>query len=184
MLIKRDEWLQYRILHNGSSLAGQLPQTQLLKKNSLSKILLQYQSIVLKPRDGSCGRDILFIKRNGASAFRIHNEKNVVTMKDTGKLLKLFRKEDRGRGYIVQRCLHLAQIQHKPFDIRIMVQRKKDLSSSWNVTGSYAKVAAQGYLVTYKTTCLFSRPVVFSCSIVLVRYTCGQGKKSTFVWWL
>ncbi|CAN7759330.1 YheC/YheD family protein [Paenibacillus sp. LjRoot153] len=152
MLIKRDKWLQYHILRKGSSLAGRLPETQLLKKNVLSKMLLQYQSVVLKPRDGSYGRDILFIKRNGANAYRIHNEKNAVTMRDTDKLLKLLRKKNRGRGYIVQRRLQLAQIGHKPFDIRIMAQRKKGSSSTWNVTGSYAKVAAQGYLVTNVTS--------------------------------
>ncbi|OAB31673.1 hypothetical protein PMSM_19575 [Paenibacillus macquariensis subsp. macquariensis] len=144
--------MQYRILRNGSSLAGRLPKTQLLKKNALSKMLLQYQSVVLKPRDGSYGRDILFIKRNGANAYRIHNEKNAVTMRDTDKLFKWLRKKNRGRGYIVQSRLQLAQIGHNPFDIRIMAQRKKGSSSTWNVTGSYAKVAAQGYLVTNVTS--------------------------------
>ncbi|WP_168928998.1 YheC/YheD family protein [Paenibacillus dokdonensis] len=144
--------MQYRILQNSSSLAGWLPDTQLLKKDALSKMLLQYQSVVLKPRDGSYGRDILFIKRNGMNAYRIHNEKNAVTMRDTGKLLKELRKKNRGLGYIVQRRLQLAQIGRKPFDIRIMAQRKKGSSSTWNVTGSYAKVAAQGYLVTNVTS--------------------------------
>lgn len=93
MLIKRDKWLQYRILRKGSSLAGRLPETQLLKKNALTNMLLHYQSVVLKPRNGSYGRDILFIKRNGANAYRIHNEKKVFTMTDSDKLLKLFRKK-------------------------------------------------------------------------------------------
>jgi glutathione synthase/RimK-type ligase-like ATP-grasp enzyme len=148
MSIKRDKWLQYRILSKGSSLAGRLPKTRLLKKKALSKMLLQYQSVVLKPRDGSYGRDIVFIKRNGANAYRIHNEKNAVTMRDTDKVLKWLRMKHKGRGYIVQRRLQLARIQRKPFDIRIMAQRKKGSSSPWNATGSYAKVAAQGYLVT------------------------------------
>ncbi len=86
------------------------------------------------------------------NAYRIHNEKNAVTMRDTGKLLKELRKKNRGLGYIVQRRLQLAQIGRKPFDIRIMAQRKKGSSSTWNVTGSYAKVAAQGYLVTNVTS--------------------------------
>ena len=148
MLIRRDKWLQYRILRHGSSLAGRLPETRLLKKCTLSRMLLQYESIVLKPRNGSYGRDILFINRSSANSYRIHNEKNVVTMRDTETLLEWLRKEYGGRGYIVQRRLQLAQIQHKPFDIRIMVQRRKGSSSTWNVTGSYAKVAEQGYLVT------------------------------------
>ncbi|MFE6074861.1 YheC/YheD family protein [Paenibacillus sp. NPDC057886] len=152
MLIKRDKWLQYRILRKGSSLVGRLPETQLLKKDTLTKMLLQYQSVVLKPRNGSYGRNIIFIKRNGVKAYRIHNENNVVTMTDTDKVLQWLHKTNKGRGYIVQKRLHLAQIGHKPFDIRIIVQRKKGSSATWNVTGSYAKVAAQGYLVTNVTS--------------------------------
>lgn len=111
-------------------------------------MLLKYRSIVVKPRDGRYGRDILFIKRNGANAYRIQNEKNAVTMRDTGKVLHWLHKNNKGRGYIVQRRLQLAEIGHKPFDIRIMTQRKKGPSSPWNATGSYVKVAAKGYLVT------------------------------------
>lgn len=114
-------------------------------------MLLQYQSVVLKPRDGSYGRNIVFIKQNGPNAYRVRNEKSAVTIKDTDKLLKELRNVDKGSGYIVQRRLQLAQIGRKPFDIRIMAQRKKGSSSTWNVTGSYAKVAAQGYLVTNVT---------------------------------
>ncbi|MFF2480927.1 YheC/YheD family protein [Paenibacillus sp. NPDC058071] len=150
--IKRDKWLQYRILRQRSSLAKRLPETRLLQKKALSKMLLQYQSVVLKPRNGSYGKGIVFINRNGANAYRMHNEKNAITMRSTDKVLEWTRKKNRGRGYIIQRRLQLAQIGHRPFDIRIMAQRKKGSSSTWNVTGSYAKVAAQGYLVTNVTS--------------------------------
>ncbi|RAW16194.1 hypothetical protein DC345_12030 [Paenibacillus taichungensis] len=152
MLIKRDKWLQYRILRKGSSLVGRLPETHLLKKDTLTKMLLQYQSVVLKPRNGSYGRDIIFIKRNSVRTYRIQNENNVVIMKDTDKVLQWVHKRNKSHRYIVQKRLHLARIGHKPFDIRIIVQRQKGSSTTWNVTGSYAKVAAQGYLVTNVTS--------------------------------
>ena len=147
-VIKRDKWMQYRILKDTSSLAARLPETRLLNLNELVKQMHQYQSLVLKPRDGSFGWDILFITRNGANSYRIHNEKKTVTMKDAEQLLKWLGKKTGKRGYIVQRRLQLAQIKHNPFDIRIMVQRRKGTSSTWKVTGSYAKVAAHGYLIT------------------------------------
>lgn len=43
-------------------------------------------------------------------------------------------------------------MRHRPFDLRIMVRRKKNNSSPWIVTGSYAKVASRGYLVTNVTS--------------------------------
>lgn len=159
MSIKRDKWMQYRILKDASFLAARLPETRLLKPNDLAKLLHQYQSLVLKPRDGRYGRDILFITRNGVNSYRIHNEKKTVTIKDTKQLLKWIGKKTRGRRYIVQSRMQLAQIQHKPFDIRIMVQRRRGASSTWKVTGSYAKVAAQGYLVTNVPSLIISVPM-------------------------
>ncbi|MDI4649689.1 hypothetical protein KB449_32475 [Cohnella sp. F6_2S_P_1] len=87
-------------------------------------------------------------------------------------MLKWLRKEGKGRGYIVQRRLQLARIQRKPFDIRVMVQRKKGHSSNWNTTGSYAKVAARGYLVTNVTS--RTLPV----TIPYVTLYCGKCKNN------
>ncbi|MGG4480259.1 YheC/YheD family protein [Paenibacillus illinoisensis] len=150
--MKRDKWTQYRILRKGPSLAKRLPKTRLLRKNNLSKMLHQYQSVVVKPRDGRYGRDILFIHRNGAKSIRIQHEDHVTTMKDTNQLLQLFHNKNKDHGYVVQRRLQLAQVQDRPFDIRIMVQRQKSPSSHWNVTGSYAKVAEPGYCITNVTS--------------------------------
>ncbi|MEK3884340.1 YheC/YheD family protein [Paenibacillus sp. PL2-23] len=141
--------MQYRILRGKSALAGRLPATQLLHDKALTSMLRHYQSVVLKPRDGRYGRNIVFVTRTGGNTYRMQNERNVVTLNSLHPLLKwLLRKKNKGRRYIVQRRLQLAQIGHRPFDIRIMAQRKKGSSSPWRVTGSYAKVAAQGYLVT------------------------------------
>ena len=149
MRFDRDKWVQYRILNDtSSSQTGWLPETHQLWPNTLAEMLDQYQSIVLKPRDGSFGRDILFITRNGAKAYRICYEKKTITIEDTRRLQKWIHAKTKSRRYIVQRRLQLAQIQDRPFDIRIMVQRRKGESSHWKVTGSYAKVAAEGYLIT------------------------------------
>ncbi|WP_186446150.1 YheC/YheD family protein [Paenibacillus cremeus] len=50
MSIKRDKWMQYRILNDTSSLTARLPETRLLNPNGLAKLLFQHQSLVLKPR--------------------------------------------------------------------------------------------------------------------------------------
>ncbi|WP_308639058.1 YheC/YheD family protein [Paenibacillus silvisoli] len=157
-VIKRDKWIQYRILHDVSSLSVRLPKTRLLSLKRLAKQLRLYQSLVLKPRDGSFGHDILFVSRNG-DTYRIHNENTTITMKGTRLLLKRIGNKTRRRGYIVQRRLQLAEIQRNPFDIRIMVQRRKGVSSPWKVTGSYVKVAAPGYLVTNVPSRIIPVPV-------------------------
>jgi hypothetical protein len=51
------------------------------------------------------------------------------------------------KRYIVQQRIPLAKIDECPFDIRVMVQRKKN-SPIWVVTGKLAKVAAKRFVIT------------------------------------
>lgn len=88
MLIQRDKWIQYRILGSEASLTKHLPATQLLTQNMLKNMLLQYSSIVLKPRNGSYGRDIVFIQRYRSNGYRIQNENSTVLMKNIDQLLQ------------------------------------------------------------------------------------------------
>lgn len=152
MLVQRDKWLQYRTLSSVPLLAGRLPETQLLEKEALHRMLLQYSSVVLKPCDGRYGRDIIFIRRLRTGMYRIQNENNTIAMQNTDELQDWLDQTYKDREYIIQQRLHLARIQQRPFDLRIMVQRKQESSSSWIVTGSYAKVASRGYLVTNVTS--------------------------------
>lgn len=152
MGLQRDKWLQYRVLSSVPLLAGRLPETQMLEKETLSRMLLQYSGVVLKPCDGRYGRDIIFIQRLELDTYRVQNENNTITMQHTDELEDWLDQTHRNRDYVVQQRLHLACMQHRPFDLRIMVQRKKNTSSPWIVTGSYAKVASRGYLVTNVTS--------------------------------
>lgn len=136
-------------------MAARLPETLLLEKDALPKMLARHKSVVLKPRDGSFGTDIIFIQRTGTGAYRMQHENNAITMNGTDEVLQWLWTESKGRGYLVQERIRLARIQGRPFDIRIMVQRKRAARSPWTVTGSYAKVAAKGYLVTN----VASRPI-------------------------
>ena len=151
MLFQRDKWLQYRAFSSVPLLASRLPETQLLENGALDQMLLHHSSVVLKPCDGRYGRDIVFIRRLKTGAYRIQNENNIITMENKNELQEWFDRINKDREYIIQQCLDLARILQRPFDLRIMVQRRKATSSPWTVTGSYAKIASRGYLVTNVT---------------------------------
>lgn len=151
MVLQRDKWLQYQALSSVPLLIGRLPETQLLEKDTLHHMLQQHSRVVLKPRDGRYGRDIVFIRRLKTGDYQIQNENKAITMKNTEELEKWIDQTDKNHTYIIQQHLYLASIQQRPLDLRIMVQRKKKASSAWKVTGSYAKVASRGYLVTNVT---------------------------------
>ncbi|MGQ8873446.1 YheC/YheD family protein [Paenibacillus sp. TSA_86.1] len=151
MLVQRDKWLQYRALSSVPKLTRRLPETLLLEKETLHHMLLQHSSVVLKPCDGRYGRDIIFIRRLKNGTYQIQNENNTITMQNRDELQNWFDQVDKDREYIIQQRLYLARIQQRPFDLRIMVQRQTAAPSAWKVTGSYAKVASRGYLVTNVT---------------------------------
>ncbi|MGF6353028.1 glutathione synthase/RimK-type ligase-like ATP-grasp enzyme [Paenibacillus sp. 4624] len=151
MLFQRDKWLQYRAFNSVPLLARRLPETKLLGKESLHDMLLQHSSVVLKPCDGRYGRDIVFIRCLKTGTYQIQNENNIITMQNKSDLQDWLNQINMDREYIIQQRIYLARIQQRPFDLRIMVQRQKANSSAWKVTGSYAKIASRGYLVTNVT---------------------------------
>lgn len=151
MLFQRDKWLQYRALSSVPLLASRLPETQLLEQEAFDQMLLQHSSVVLKPCDGRYGRDIMFIRRLKTGTYRIQNENSTITMQNRDELQDWLDQVGKDREYIIQQRLYLARIQQRPFDLRVMVQRQKTTSSVWRVTGSYAKIASRGYLVTNVT---------------------------------
>ena len=110
MLFERDKWLQYGILRDEPSLAERLPETKLLEKDTLTEMLLQYPSVVLKPRNGSYGRDILFIRRDGAKAYRIQNENNTVTMRDNDQLLEWLEQTNKSDGILSKSFCSLLKL--------------------------------------------------------------------------
>lgn len=63
------------------------------------------------------------------------------------KLYNYLQRYVKKNKYIVQQAISLAEIDNKPFDIRIMLQRKQS-SPTWIITGMVAKVASRRYFVT------------------------------------
>ena len=112
-------------------------------------MLLQYPSVVLKPRNGSYGRGILFIKRSGANAYRIQNENNTVTMRDNDQVTRMVpNKQSEVMNILSKSVCSLLKLNTGRSTFGSWFSAKRGSSSTWNVTGSYAKVAAQGYQVT------------------------------------
>lgn len=103
--------------------------------------------MILKPNGGSRGRGVIQLSQKGNRKYQVYteNQKKVIYGKNaTYSLIKRLI----GTGkYIVQRRIPLAKIVGRPFDIRVIVQRRR-LTRPWKVTAYVAKVAGSGYFVT------------------------------------
>ncbi|NEW05946.1 hypothetical protein GK047_07980 [Paenibacillus sp. SYP-B3998] len=126
-----------------------LPDTQYMTNKSLWSFVKKYKAVMLKPCNGSLGKGVVQVTSIARNKFAIRSQKRVITLSRKKVTYAYLKKITGFRRYIVQRYIPLATINGLPFDLRIMVQRRKN--SPWKVTGRLAKVAKPGYIVTNVT---------------------------------
>lgn len=129
------------------TLGGYLPETFLLSDSVFWKQLSDFGALIIKPSEGSRGYGVVQVSQLGENRFEIHSN-NSKLICDRNGLEGFLDKEKYSRKlYVLQKKIPLATVEGSPFDIRVMVERKKD-SNQWQVTGRLAKVAAKGYFIT------------------------------------
>jgi glutathione synthase/RimK-type ligase-like ATP-grasp enzyme len=110
------------------------------------QLLARYGHIVAKPIQKWGGQGIVFVADLGNRGYSVKAGKTVKIVTEKRAAWHEVRRRKASPSYIVQQYIPLAVADGRPFDIRVMVQRKK--SSPWEVTGKLAKIAGRGWLVT------------------------------------
>jgi hypothetical protein len=145
--LRKNKWLRYSFMAEDNRLIPYLPKTKLFSRRSLQKMIDKYKQVILKPVIGSRGFGVILVSSSGNKRYKVHTENKKKTIRGFRKMYRYLNKLINSRPYMVQQRIDLANIGNRPFDIRVMVQRKKN-SDSWRVTGKVAKVAGKGYIVT------------------------------------
>lgn len=141
---------KYKFMKASEHLAPHLPKTYRFSRKALWILLKQYGAVIIKPNGGGGGLGVIKVTYLGNRRYEIHKEKKRITVKGKKRAYLKIRRIMQNRVYIVQRYIHLATIDNRPLDMRIIVQRKSH-SSRWDVTGELVKVAGEGYIVTNNT---------------------------------
>jgi hypothetical protein len=152
------KWTKHKLMAEEERLASFLPDTQYLNRTSLNIMLDKYNQIMIKPCNGFQGRGIIQISSLEDEQFSLHFERSETLVKGKENIydyLKEHHFPKKRLRYIVQQRIPLATINNNPFDVRVMVQRKKD-SFKWVVTGKLVKVAANNFVVTNAAKALLS----------------------------
>jgi hypothetical protein len=123
-----------------------LPNTSLFTPETLWEYTDQYPIVMLKPSGGGGGAGVIQLSKLEEGTFRIHvgNSKRVIRGRD--RTIALLRSMFIPKPYLLQPRIQLGRINGRPFDLRVMIQRRK--GTPWQVTGWLAKVAGPGYVVT------------------------------------
>lgn len=149
MSVSVGKWTKHTILLKEEKLVHYLPETQLFNKSNFYDFIDRYGELVLKPCFGYHGKGVSHVFSLDKEHFSVHSGFKKTDLKNIEEAFDYLKKNyhSRKQKYIVQQRILLASINHSPFDIRVMVQRKKK-SDEWKVTGKLAKVAAKGFFIT------------------------------------
>jgi YheC/D like ATP-grasp len=148
MGISTGKWKKYQLMKKHGILARYLPETYLLNEKTFWHTIGKYGAVMIKPTKGYMGKGIVQVssKENDLYEFHVLEKKYTVEGRKQAfeHLLKHYCLK---KHYIVQQKIPLVTVKNSPYDIRVMVQRRKK-QIDWMVTGKLAKVAAKGFILT------------------------------------
>jgi hypothetical protein len=144
---ERNKWLKHRFLKDSKKLAPYVLKTRLMTKHTLWKLIKKYKDVIVKPVKGSRGRDVIQVSSIGNHNYELHFENKRIIIRGKEDTYRYLRRKIGYESYVVQRRISRATVNGRPFDLRVIVQRRRN-SDLWKVTAKVAKVAGKGYIVS------------------------------------
>lgn len=150
-----DKWETYVALSRDPAARRYLPRTDLFRSSAqLFRYLRRYPTVYIKPSKGSLGVGVTKVSRTNRG-YRYHRVRGgrPPSVGVVGSLPRLASRLEAilpRRRLIIQRGLHLARYQGRPYDIRVIVQ--KTPRGRWSCTTMIARVAAAGTAVSNVAT--------------------------------
>jgi hypothetical protein len=143
----RSKWTKYKVMRRFEDLRRHLPETRKMTQKNFEDMITQYGDVVIKPISGSRGAGVIRVSGSGQDTYVVHTENRKKTITGKQGAYEYVTGMTRSRSHIIQRRIPLATVDDRPFDIRVIVQRRRT-GAPWEVTGQVAKVAGKGYIVT------------------------------------
>lgn len=141
----RSKLLSSRIVLQDPRLAKHVPITRKLSKSLLYDMLTRYEMVYVKPTRGQQGVGVIRVEKRAGRYFFRSGVKSY-SFYTFQAMYRALKKRKGRRSYVIQRGIHMLKFRGRPFDIRVMIQRKR--RRSWIVTGTLARLAHPRKAVT------------------------------------
>jgi glutathione synthase/RimK-type ligase-like ATP-grasp enzyme len=128
-------------------LTPNLPKTDWMSPQAFWDMMTQYGRAIVKPAGGSRGRGVYQVTALENDQYEIHIENRKVRKEGKDETYDYLSQCIGSESYIVQRWISRAKAGGRPFDMRVIIQRKRN-SKKWIITGKIAKVVGKGYIVS------------------------------------
>lgn len=130
-----------------------LPETIDYKNfDDLFIMLMQYDFIFLKASYGTCGREVLSIKKEGEAyklTFYSSGLKNII-INNMKELRDFVEEYTEGHQFIIQKGIRLLKYKGRVFDMRIIVI--KDSKGKWRAINNWGRIAPKSCTITNYST--------------------------------
>lgn len=139
----RDKWQRHLSLVGNRRVAGYLPPTNKLGRESLMAYLERYKTVYVKPVYGSFGNNILKVTKENAG-YRVQQERRVEQVAPERIAARVLR-HARNRPFLIQKGVTLLMNNGHPVDFRLLLLKPGD---KWLIMGIMGKVAGGNRIVT------------------------------------
>lgn len=130
--------IKTRIILRNKHLQKHVPATHPFNQTHLSAMLVRYGMIYVKPDAGSLGIGVMRVEKKGSS-YRYQSGVRTFTFPTFQKLFQSLQRACGSKRYLIQKGVHVLKHEGKPFDFRVMIQKKP--SGGWECTGTAGRVA-------------------------------------------
>ncbi|MCT8139477.1 YheC/YheD family protein [Anaerobacillus sp. CMMVII] len=140
------KWETFKQLAENASLTKYLPKTKRLDHlEDLQNWLDDYQSIMVKPVLSNRGNGILSITKRGKT-YEVKANGWKQCFENIADVWDAIYRDGFHQQFIIQKRIALRQLEERPYDFRILVQRMRD---RWMVTGIGVRLAGHGSITTH-----------------------------------
>lgn len=142
-----------RALNRDETVSAHVPATAPLRDSArLQRFVAQHGRVYLKAAGGSLGNHIMELTPSTSGRWRLrynygHDRTRVAYFNTWSGVWDMVARLSRGRLFLMQQAIPLARADGRPFDLRLLVQKRSD--GEWQFTGGAARVAGPGQITTH-----------------------------------
>jgi glutathione synthase/RimK-type ligase-like ATP-grasp enzyme len=138
------KWLKTQVLLKHPQIAQHIPHTMLFSARNLRSMLARHGMVVLKPVRGGGGHGVIKVTR-ASGRYVLAYRASAKVYSSFGAMLGAVNRIRRGRFYLIQKGIHLAQVGGRPIDYRVKYVK---IGDQWRFRAILGRIARPGLFVT------------------------------------
>ncbi|MED4753649.1 YheC/YheD family protein [Brevibacillus choshinensis] len=145
-MISSSKWSLHKFFAKSPHIRPFLPPTSLYQPALLSTYLGKYETVYIKPTRTHMGKGILRVQKKDSGYHFVKERGEPVVVPSLEELQRRLEKQCVEKQYIIQKGIDLAELNGRPYDIRVMMMRNG--LGKWQYAGMLAKVAGSDSIIT------------------------------------